>query len=73
MASITALLIGSLSYAFIILLVLRFLRVNYYNPVVKSFVRLLSPLTSIFTIVAGDLVGIFLAAVVFKFISFYII
>ena len=72
MASITALLIGSLSYAFIILLVLRFLRVNYYNPVVKSFVRLLSPLTSIFTIVAGDLVGIFLAAVVFKFISFYI-
>ena len=66
MTSITALLIGSLSYAFIILLVLRFLRVNYYNPVVKSFVRLLSPLASIFTFIAGDLVGIFLAAVVFK-------
>jgi YggT family protein len=73
MTSIAALLLGSLSYACVILLVLRFLRVNYYNPVVKSFVKLLSPLTNIFTMIAGNIVGILLAAVTFKFISFYII
>ena len=51
--NIIALLIGSLSYAFVILLVFRVLRVNYFNPVVKTFVNFLTPLTIIFTSVAG--------------------
>jgi YggT family protein len=71
--NIIALLIGSLSYAFVILLVFRVLRVNYFNPVVKTFVNFLTPLTIIFTSVAGGVFGILLAAFLFKFISFYII
>ena len=68
--NIIALLIGSLSYAFVILLVFR---VNYFNPVVKTFVNFLTPLTIIFTSVAGGVFGILFAAFLFKFISFYII
>ena len=71
--NIIALLIGSLSYAFVILLVFRVLRVNYFNPVVKTFVNFLTPLTIIFTSVAGGVFGILFAAFLFKFISFYII
>ena len=71
--NIIALLIGSLSYAFVILLVFRLLRVNYFNPVVKSFVSLLNPITTIFTTLLGGINGIFVAAFLFKFISFYIL
>ena len=71
--NIIALLIGSLSYALVILLVFRVLKVNYFNPVVKSFVNLLNPLSMIFTSIAGGIFGIFFAALLFKFISFYII
>tara|TARA_B110000003_G_scaffold231813_1_gene234490 strand:+ start:332 stop:886 length:555 start_codon:yes stop_codon:yes gene_type:complete len=70
--NIIALLLGSLSYAFVILLIFRILRVNYFNPIVKIFVKLLTPITIVFTSIVGKVFGILFAAILFKFLSFYI-
>ena len=71
--NLLSILISSVSYALVILLVFRLLRVNYYNPIVKSLVKILNPLSIAFTSLMGGLLGIFAAALLFKFLSFYMI
>ena len=71
--NLLSILISSISYALVILLVFRLLRVNYYNPIVKSLVKILNPLSVAFTSLMGGLLGIFAAALLFKFLSFYMI
>jgi len=71
--NLLSILISSISYALVILLVFRLLRVNYYNPIVKSLVKILNPLSIAFTSLMGGFLGVFAAALLFKFLSFYMI
>ena len=64
--------LGILNYAFIILFIFNLLKIDYFNPIVKSFVNLYKPIAKI-SIFPNQLYTIFLIAIGLKFFSFYIL
>ena len=64
--------LGILNYAFIILFIFYLLKIDYFNPIVKSFVNLYKPIAKI-SIFPNQLYTIFLIAIGLKFFSFYIL
>ncbi len=72
MNSLAAILLGFMSYAFVLLAIFRLLRVNYFNPIVKIFASYLEPISkTIFFFMPPLFASIFLAFVL-KFASFYL-
>ena len=72
MTSVIAIILGFLSYAFVMLSVFRLFRVNYFNPVVKIFAIYLEPISKNFFFFFPPLFAAIAMALVFKFASFYL-
>ena len=72
MIELLSLGLGALSYLFILLFVFYVLRVDYYNPIVKTFVRFYGPIGKI-SIFSNQIYTIFLLAVISKFSGFYLL
>lgn len=72
MIELLSLGLGALSYLFILLFVFYVLRVDYYNPIVKTFVSFYGPIGKI-SIFSNQVYTIFLLAVVLKFSGFYLL
>ena len=72
MISVTAIILGFASYAFVILSVFRLLRVNYFNPIVKIFATYLEPVSKSLFFFLPPLFGAIAVALALKFSSFYL-
>ena len=64
--------LGILSYAFILLFIFNLLKIDYYNPIVKTFVNIYKPIAKI-SIFSNQLYTIFIIAVLLRFSNFYIL
>ena len=64
--------LGAVSYLFVILFVFYLLRVDYYNPIVKTFVNFYGPVGKI-SVFSNQIYTIFLLAVISKFSGFYLL
>ena len=64
--------LGILSYAFILLFIFNLLKIDYYNPIVKTFVNIYKPIAKI-SIFSNQLYTIFIITVLLRFSSFYIL
>ena len=72
MISVTAIILGFASYAFVILSVFRLLRVNYFNPIVKIFATYLEPVSKSLFFFLPPLFAAIAVALALKFSSFYL-
>jgi YggT family protein len=72
MVELLSLSLGILSYAFILLFIFNFLKIDYYNPIVKGFVNIYKPIAKI-SIFSNQLYTIFIIAVLLRFSNFYIL
>ena len=72
MTSVTAIILGFASYAFVILSVFRLFRVNYFNPIVKIFATYLEPISKNLFFFLPPLFAAITVALVLKFASFYL-
>ena len=69
---ILGLIFNVISYLFIFLLIFNLLKVNYFNPIVSSFVKIYKPISRIFFIFPNQIINIFLFAIIFKLLSLII-
>ena len=72
MIDLLSLGLGALSYLFVVLFVFYVLRVDYYNPIVKTFVSFYTPIGKI-SIFSNQIYTIFLLAIISKFSGFYLL
>ena len=72
MIDLLSLGLGALSYLFVVLFVCYVLRVDYYNPFVKTFVSFYNPIENI-SIFSNQIYTIFLLAIISKFSGFYLL
>ena len=72
MIELLSLGLGALSYLFVVLFVFYVLRVDYYNPIVKTFVSFYNPIEKI-SIFSNQIYTIFLLAIISKFSGFYLL
>jgi YggT family protein len=72
MIDLLSLGLGALSYLFVVLFVFYVLRVDYYNPIVKTFVSFYNPIEKI-SIFSNQIYTIFLLAIISKFSGFYLL
>ena len=69
---IAALLLNVANYFFVFLLIFHLLKVNYFNPIVATFVKIYKPI-SILGIFPNQVVNIFIIAVILKLSSLFIL
>ena len=69
---IIVILSGLLSYVVNLYFIFNLLRVDYFNPVVKIFVKIFTPISKVFFFIPNQVVLAFLVAVFLKFLGFYI-
>ena len=67
---IIVILSGLLSYVVNLYFIFNLLRVDYFNPVVKIFVKLFTPITKVFFFISSQVILAFLVAVFLKFLGF---
>ena len=72
MIELLSLGLGALSYLLVVLFVFYVLRVDYYNPIVKTFVSFYNPIEKI-SIFSNQIDTIFLLAIISKFSGFYLL
>ena len=72
MIELLSLGLGALSYLLVVLFVFYVLRVDYYNPIVKTFVSFYNPIEKI-SIFSNQIYTIFLLAIISKFSGFYLL
>ena len=72
MISVIAIILGFVSYAFVMLAVFRLFRVNYFNPIFKIFATYLEPISKSLFFLLPPLFAAIAVALVLKFISFYL-
>ena len=72
MIELLSLGLGALSYLLVVLFVFYVLRVDYYNPIVKTFVSFYTPIGKI-SIFSNQIYTIFLLAIISKFSGFYLL
>ncbi len=66
---ILGLLLNVINYIFVFLLIFNLLKVNYFNPIVATFVRIYKPISKIFFILPNQIINIFILAIIFKLLS----
>ena len=66
---ILGLLLNVISYLFIFFLIFNLLKVNYFNPIVSTFVKVYKPLSNVFFIFQNQIINILLFAIIFKLLS----
>tara|TARA_Y100000996_G_scaffold399864_1_gene369297 strand:- start:2625 stop:3149 length:525 start_codon:yes stop_codon:yes gene_type:complete len=66
---ILGLLLNVISYLFIFFLIFNLLKVNYFNPIVSTFVKVYKPLSKVFFIFPNQIINILLFAIIFKLLS----
>ena len=69
---IAVLLLNVANYFFVFLLIFNLLKVNYFNPIVATFVKIYKPI-SILGIFPNQVVNIFIIAVILKLSSLFIL
>ncbi|MAU70281.1 MAG: hypothetical protein CMD40_04025 [Gammaproteobacteria bacterium] len=69
---IAVLLLNVANYFFVFLLIFHLLKVNYFNPIVATFVKIYKPI-SILGIFPNQVVNIFIIAVILKLSSLFIL
>ena len=69
---IAVLLLNVANYFFVFLLIFNLLKVNYFNPIVATFVKIYKPI-SILGIFPNQAVNIFIIAVILKLSSLFIL
>ena len=62
---ILGLLLNVISYLFIFFLIFNLLKVNYFNPIVSTFVKVYKPLSKVFFIFPNQIINILLFAIIF--------
>ena len=72
-AGLISLFLNVLNYFFVFLLIFNLLKVNYFNPIVATFVKIYKPISKILFFIPGQVINIFLIAVAFKFVSLIIL
>jgi YggT family protein len=72
MIELLSLGLDALSYLLVVLFVFYVLRVDYYNPIVKTFVSFYTPIGKI-SIFSNQIYTIFLLAIISKFSAFYLL
>ena len=72
MIELLSLGLDALSYLLVVLFVFYVLRVDYYNPIVKTFVSFYNPIEKI-SIFSNQIYTIFLLAIISKFSGFYLL
>lgn len=72
MIELLSLGLDALSYLLVVLFVFYVLRVDYYNPIVKTFVSFYTPIGKI-SIFSNQIYTIFLLAIISKFSGFYLL
>ena len=65
---ILGLFLNVINYMFIFLLIFNLLKVNYFNPIVQIFVKIVDPFTKVFLGINKSLSGL-IVAIVFKFLG----
>ena len=66
------LFLSVLNYGFIFLLIFSALKVNYYNSIVKIFVKAYKPISKI-SLISNQLINVLFLAVLIKFVSLYLL
>jgi len=66
---ILGLLLNVISYLFIFFLIFNLLKVNYFNPIVSTFVKVYKPISKIFFIFPNQIINILLFSIIFKLLS----
>ena len=72
MVSVSSILFGFASYAFVLLSIFRLFKINYFNPIVKFFTTYLEPISKNTFFFLPPLIAAITVALVMKFISFYL-
>ena len=72
MISAVSVILGFVSYAFVMLSLFRLFRVNYFNPIVKIFATYLEPVSKNLFFFLPPLFAAIALALVLKFASFYL-
>ena len=71
-AQLIVLLSGLLSYIVNIYFIFNLLKVDYFNPVVKIFVKLFKPVSQLLFFIPNQIMLALIVAVFLKFIGFYV-
>ena len=66
------LFLSVLNYGFIFLLIFSALKVDYYNSIVKIFVKAYKPISKI-SLISNQLINVLFLAVLIKFVSLYLL
>tara|TARA_B100000700_G_scaffold238396_1_gene264852 strand:- start:363 stop:887 length:525 start_codon:yes stop_codon:yes gene_type:complete len=69
---ILGLLLNVINYIFIFLLIFNILKVNYFNPIVTTLMRIYKPISKIFFIFPNQIINILILAIIFKLLSLII-
>ena len=69
---ILGLIFNILNYAFVFLLIFNLLKVNYFNPIVSTFVKVYKPISKVFGIFPIQAINILVIAIVLKLLSLII-
>ena len=66
---IVGLILDLLSYCFVFLMIFNLLKVNYFNPIVSTFVKIYKPISKILPTLINPVINIFVIAVGLKLMS----
>jgi YggT family protein len=69
---ILGLIFNILNYAFVFLFIFNLLKVNYFNPIVSTFVKVYKPISKVFGIFPIQAINILVIAIVLKLLSLII-
>jgi type III secretory pathway component EscU len=66
---IVGLILSLLNYCFVFLMIFNLLKVNYFNPIVSTFVKIYKPISKILPTLINPVINIFVIAVGLKLLS----
>ena len=66
-------ILNMISYSFILLLIFNFLRVDYLNPIVSTFVKIYSKISKLLSIFSNQTLNIYIIAYIMKFVSLLLV
>ena len=66
-------ILNIISYSLVVLLIFNFLRVNYLNPIVSTFINLYTKISKLFFTFPNQKLNIFIIAYITKFISLLLV